>query len=80
MTHIPQPINNDADPRPLGNLADVKRALNIGRTAIYRRLQDDADFPRPFKPGRQLTWYMDEIYAYRASRPRRQYVVGEPAE
>ncbi len=72
MSKTPQPIS-DVDPRPVGNITDVQRALNIGRSAIYRRLQDDADFPKPFKSGRWLTWFMDDVYAYRSSRPRRQY-------
>ena len=63
------------DPRPVGDMRDVQRSLNCCRTSIYKLLREDPDFPAPFTtpPVDKLTWFLDEIEDYKASRPRRIY-------
>lgn len=59
--------------RPLGDLRAVLAALNICRTTLYKLLHNDPDFPAPFTIGGKLSWYLDEVETYKATRPRRRY-------
>ncbi len=63
--------------RPVGDMRDVQRELNVGRTSVYKLMREDPDFPAPFTmpPLDKLTWFLDEIQDYKASRPRRIYTV-----
>jgi hypothetical protein len=47
------------------------------RSTIYRDMEKNPDFPRPFSDGYRLQWFADELYDYIASRPRRQYAALE---
>ena len=58
------------DPRPVG---DVQRSLNCCRTSVYKLMREDPEFPAPFTILDKLTWFLDEIESYKASRPRRIY-------
>ncbi len=66
------------DPRPVGDMRDVQRSLNCCRTSIYKLMREDPEFPAPFTVLDKLTWFVDEVEAYKESRPRRIYaaVVG----
>ena len=61
--------------RPVGDMHDVQRELNVCRTSVYKLMREDPDFPAPFTmpPVDKLTWFLDEIETYKATRPRRQY-------
>ena len=58
-------------PPVLYRLADVRRALNLGRTAIYGLLATDPTFPQPVRlTKRAVAWHRDEIEAWARARPR----------
>ncbi len=61
------------DPRPVGDVRATQASLNICRTSLYKLLHNDPDFPAPITIAGKLTWFLDEIEAYKESRPRRQY-------
>lgn len=61
------------DPRPVGDVHDVKRSLNICRTTLYKLMREDPSFPAPFTISAKLSWFLDEIEEYKSSRPRRRY-------
>ncbi len=61
------------DPRPVGDMRDVQRSLNCCRTSIYKLMREDPEFPAPFTVLDKLTWFLDEVEAYKESRPRRIY-------
>ncbi len=61
------------NPRPVGDMRDVQRSLNCCRTSIYKLMREDPEFPAPFAVLDKLTWFLDEIEDYKASRPRRIY-------
>ena len=51
----------------------VQRQLNCCRTSIYKLMREDPEFPAPFTILDKLTWFLDEVEDYKASRPRRIY-------
>ncbi len=61
------------DSRPVGDMRDVQRSLNCCRTSIYKLMREDPEFPAPFTVLDKLTWFLDEVEDYKASRPRRIY-------
>ena len=61
------------DSRPVGDVRDVLRSLNICRSTLYKLLRTDPDFPAPITICEKLTWFDDEVETYKASRPRRRY-------
>ena len=61
------------DSRPVGDMRDVQRSLNCCRTSIYKLMREDPEFPAPFAVLDKLTWFLDEVEDYKASRPRRRY-------
>ncbi len=61
------------DPRPVGDMRDLQRSLKCCRTSVYKLMREDPEFPAPFKILDKLTWFLDEIEDYKASRPRRIY-------
>ncbi len=61
------------DPRSVLDVRATLAALNICRTSLYKLLHTDPDFPAPITIAGKLTWFLDEIEAYKESRPRRQY-------
>ena len=67
------------DSRPATDLNGLRARLGDpppGRTSVYRWMQTDPAFPQPFTypGGTKLYFFIDEIEAYKESRPRRQYV------
>ena len=54
-------------------MRDVQRSLNCCRTSIYKLMREDPEFPAPFTVLDKLTWFLDEVEDYKASRPRRIY-------
>ena len=62
-----------SDLRPVGDVRDVLRRLNICRTTLYKLLRTDPDFPAPITIGDKLTWFVDEVEEYKLTRPRRRY-------
>ncbi len=61
------------DSRQLGDMRAVMRALNSCRTSVYKKLHNDPDFPAPIQIGGKVQFFMDEVEAYKESRPRRRY-------
>ena len=59
--------------RPVGDMRAVQRSLNCCRTSVYKLMREDPEFPAPFTILDKLTWFLDEIEDYKASRPRRFY-------
>ncbi len=61
--------------RPVGDMRAVQARLNCCRTSVYKLMREDPDFPAPFTmpPVDKLTWFLDEIEDYKATRPRRIY-------
>ena len=59
--------------QPVGDTHAAQRALNIGRTTLYSLLKNDPEFPKPIMIAGKLTFFMNEIETYKATRPRRQY-------
>ncbi len=71
--------------RPIGTAKQVRLRLGgedrpLAESTLWRLLKTDQSFPRPFQVGGHRRWFLDEIETWVATRPRRQYVVGEPAE
>ncbi len=64
------------DPRPVGDMRAVLASLNCCRTTVYKLMHEDPEFPAPFTmpPVDKLTFFLDEIEDYKATRPRRIYV------
>lgn len=60
-------------PRPVGDMRAVQLSLNCCRTSIYKLMREDPDFPAPFQVLDKLTWFLDEIEEFKATRPRRRY-------
>ncbi len=61
------------DSRPVGDMRDLQRSLKCCRTSVYKLMREDPEFPAPFTVLDKLTWFLDEVEDYKASRPRRQY-------
>ena len=63
------------DPRPVGDMRAVLASLNCCRTTVYKLMREDPEFPAPFTmpPVDKLTWFLDEVEDYKATRPRRIY-------
>ena len=59
--------------RPVGDMRDVQHSLKCCRTSIYKLMREDPEFPAPFTILDKLTWFLDEVEEYKATRPRRQY-------
>ena len=59
--------------RPVGRTADVLAAIPCGRSKLYNLLANDPTFPSPWRCGRDLRWFLDEIETWKANRPRRRY-------
>ena len=66
-----------SDPRPVGDMRAVQKGLNCCRTSIYKLMREDPEFPAPFSILGKLTWFVDEIEAYKETRPRREYVAAD---
>ena len=47
------------------------------RNTVKRRMAADPSFPRPFDDGGRLQWFLDELLAWKETRPRRQYVAAD---
>ena len=51
----------------------VQRSLNCCRTSVYKLMREDPDFPAPFTILDKVSFFLDEIEEYKATRPRRRY-------
>jgi len=47
--------------------------LQLVDTHFYKLMRKDPEFPAPFTALDKLTWFLDEVEAYKESRPRRIY-------
>ncbi len=61
------------DPRPLGDMRDVQRELNVCRTVVEKLLRTDPAFPQPISIANKRQWFLDEIEGYKQAQPRRRY-------
>ena len=61
------------DTRALGDMRAVQSSLNLCRTSVYKLMREDPEFPAPFTILDKLTWFLDEVEDYKATRPRRRY-------
>lgn len=61
------------DSRPVGDMRDVQVSLKTCRTSVYKLMREDPDFPAPFMILGKLSFFLDEIEEWKASRPRRRY-------
>lgn len=44
--------------------SELEDRLQLSRSEIYRRLDDDLEFPQPVRIGRSVRWRSDEVAAY----------------
>ena len=61
----------------------LREKLNLGRTTIWRRLKDDATFPRPVTlGGRAQRWLESEVDAWMQAKAaeRKEVIAKESAE
>lgn len=68
-----EPAFLKSDFRPLGDIHDVQRMLNVCRTVVENLLRSDSEFPAPMDIAKKRQWFLDEIEDYKATRPRRRY-------
>ena len=61
------------DSRPVGDMRDVQRSLNVCRTTLEKLLRTDPDFPAPIAIASKRLWFLDEVEEFKATRPRRRY-------
>ena len=47
--------------------------LQLVDTHFYKLMRKDPEFPAPFMVLDKLTWFLDEVEDYKATRPRRIY-------
>ncbi len=59
--------------RPVGDVHDVKRSLNICRSTLEKLLRTDPEFPAPITIANKRQWFLDEIEGYKQAQPRRHY-------
>ncbi len=68
---------SDAPSNPTANpLYDTNAtlaALNCSRWKVWDLCRNDPDFPKPRMIAGKRQWFVDELEAYKASRPCRQY-------
>ncbi len=63
-------------PEPTREIADTRatmRLMNCSRWKLWDLSRNDPDFPRPRDIAGKNAWFVDEIEAYKESRPQRQY-------
>ncbi len=63
-------------PIPTREIADTRatmRLMNCSRWKLWDLACNDPDFPRPRIIAGKNSWFVDEIEAYKESRPQRQY-------
>ncbi len=58
---------------PLYDNAGVQLSMNCSRWKIWDLVKHDPDFPKPREIAGKNQWFVDEIEAYKVSRPRRIY-------
>ena len=63
--------------REITDAIGARGLLNCGRTKLWRLCCNDPDFPRPRVIAGKNSWFVDEIEAYKESRPQRQYTAAE---
>ena len=59
--------------RPVGDVHDVRRSLNICRSTLEKLLRTDPAFPAPVMIADKRQWFMSEIEEWKVTRPRRRY-------
>ena len=72
-TKAGEPAFPKSDFRPLGDIHDVQRMLNVCRTVVENLLRTDPEFPAPMNIAKKRQWFLDEVEQYKATRPRRRY-------
>lgn len=60
--------NDKASPDDAITIEEVTALLGPPRRTIYQKIQEDDDFPRPFKVGKRLLWIRKEVLAYREKK------------
>ncbi len=60
-------------PRKIINAPATMRSLNCSRWKLWDLCRNDPDFPAPRMIAGKRSWFMDELEAYKESRPCRQY-------
>ena len=71
-------IEDEDTIRPVGGMIVIQEALGgCCRSTVYGLLKNDPSFPPPWMRGNRLLWFLDEIEAWKASQPRRQYAARE---
>ena len=69
------PSSPDYSGRAVGDMRAAMQSLNCGRSTLYKLLKTDPAMAQPFMVAGKITFFMDEIEDYKASRPRRQYAL-----
>ena len=59
--------------REITDTHGTRRLMNGSRWKLWDLSCNDPDFPRPRIIAGKNSWYVDEIEAYKESRPQRQY-------
>ena len=59
--------------REITDTHGTRRLMNCSRWKLWDLSRNDPDFPRPRIIAGKNSWYVDEIEAYKESRPQRQY-------
>lgn len=60
-------------PRKIIDAPATMRALNCSRWKLWDLCRNDDDFPKPRMIAGKRSWFVDELEAYKESRPCRQY-------
>ena len=59
--------------REITDTRGARRLMNCSRWKLWDLACNDPDFPRPRIIAGENSWFVDEIEAYKESRPQRQY-------
>ena len=59
--------------REIADTRGTMRLMNCSRWKLWDLNCNDPDFPRPRVIAGKNSWFVDEIEAYKESRPQRQY-------
>ncbi len=68
-----KPTTPQDTPRKIIGAPATMRSLNCGRWKLWELCRNDPDFPKPRMIAGKRQWFVDELEAYKASRPCRQY-------
>ena len=65
--------NVASTPRKIIDAPDAMVSLNCSRWKLWDLCRNDPEFPAPRMIAGKRSWFIDELEAYKASRPCRQY-------